>query len=158
MKCFATYSTPFWRDHGLNGQAISERGPVKVTFDVSPPGAEVGILIGFVEGGEARRWQRLPDEQRRKRVLDSFVRYFGQEAATPITYLEKDWSAEQFTRGCYGAGFGPGVWTSYGHILREPVGRIHWAGAEYATQWSGYMEGAVRSGRHTAEEILAKQA
>jgi len=154
-KCFAAYPTPFWRDAGLNGQAISETGPVKVTFDVSPPGAEIGVLLGFVEGGEARRWQRLADDERRAAVLDCFARYFGPEAATPTHYLEKDWSAEEFTRGCYGAGFGPGVWTSYGPVLREPVGRIHWAGAEYAVEWSGYMEGAVRSGRATAEEILA---
>ena len=35
-----------------------------------------------------------------------------------------------------------------------PVGRIHWAGAEYAVQWNGYMEGAVRSGEATADEVL----
>ena len=154
VKCFAAYPKPFWRDAGLNGQVISERGPVKVTFDVSPPEAEVGLLLGFVEGGEARRWQRLPEADRRRQVLDCFARYFGPEAANPTSYLEKDWSAEEFTRGCYGAHFAPGVWTSYGDILREPVGRIHWAGAEYAIEWNGYMEGAVRSGRRTAQEIL----
>lgn len=157
-KCFASYPTPFWRESGLNGQAISDRGPVKVTFDVSPPGAEVGILLGFVEGGEARRWQRLPDTERRRAVLDGFVRSFGQAAAEPSSYVEKDWSAEEFTRGCYGAHFAPGVWTSYGPALRQPVGRVHWAGAEYAVEWSGYMEGAVRSGRRTAEEVLAAPA
>jgi monoamine oxidase len=153
-KCFAAYPAPFWRAAGLNGQAVSDTGPVKVTFDVSPPDAEIGVLMGFVEGGEARRWQRLPAEERRTQVLNCFVRYFGLQAAKPVTYLEKDWSAEEFTRGCYGAGFGPGVWTSFGSLLRAPVGRIHWAGAEYATEWSGYMEGAVRSGCATADEVL----
>ena len=154
IKCFATYPTPFWREEHLNGQAVSDTGPIKVTFDVSPPGAEIGILLGFVEGGDARRWQRLPDGERRRQAIACFTRYFGTAAATPMTYLEKDWSAEEFTRGCYGAHFGPGTWTSYGPALREPVGRIHWAGAEYAVEWSGYMEGAVRSGRHTAAEVL----
>lgn len=153
-KTFAAYPTPFWRDEGLNGQAASDTGPVKVTFDVSPPSGEVGILLGFVEGGEARRWQRLPDAERRRAVLDSFTRYFGPRAAEPTAYVEKDWTAEEFTRGCYGAHFAPGVWTSYGPALRAPVGRIHWAGAEYAVEWSGYMEGAVRSGEATAREIL----
>jgi monoamine oxidase len=46
------------------------------------------------------------------------------------------------------------VWTSYGRALRAPVDRIHWAGAEYAVEWNGYMEGAVRSGTATAREIL----
>ncbi|MGW4124233.1 flavin monoamine oxidase family protein [Nocardia sp. NPDC004711] len=156
IKTFASYPTPFWRENGLNGQAISEAGPVKVTFDVSPPGSEAGILLGFVEGGEARRWQRLSADERRSEVLGSFVRYFGPAAADPISYVEKDWSAEEFTRGCYGAHFAPGVWTSYGDVLREPIGRVHWAGAEYAVEWNGYMEGAVRSGRRTAAEILAR--
>lgn len=156
VKCFASYPTPFWRDHGLNGQAVSDEGPVKVTFDVSPPDGQVGVLLGFVEGGEARRWQRLSADERRSQVLACFARYFGREAHQPAGYLEKDWSTEEFTRGCYGAGFGPGVWTGYGPALREPVGRVHWAGAEYATEWSGYMEGAVRSGRGTAGEVLAQ--
>ncbi|HJR90213.1 MAG TPA: flavin monoamine oxidase family protein [Aeromicrobium sp.] len=155
IKTFAAYPTPFWRDAGLNGQAISERGPVKVTFDVSPPEADVGVLLGFVEAGDARRWQRLGPDERRREVLECFVRYFGTEAANPTSYLEKDWSAEEFSRGCYGAHFAPGVWTSYGSVLREPVGRLHWAGAEYAVEWNGYMEGAVRSGRATADEVLA---
>ncbi|AEF40739.1 flavin monoamine oxidase family protein [Hoyosella subflava] len=155
IKNFAVYPTPFWRKQGLNGQAISDQGPVKVTFDVSPPGGEVGILMGFVEGSEARHWQRLPIDERRAGVLDSFVRYFGPEAADPTDYVEKDWSAEEFTRGCYGAHFAPGVWTSYGEVLRKPVGRLHWAGAEHAIEWNGYMEGAVRSGYQTADEILA---
>lgn len=154
VKCFATYPTPFWREQGLNGQAAGDAGPVKVTFDVSPPDAEIGILLGFVEGGEARRWQKMNSADRRTGVLSSFARYFGSNALRPTSYLEKDWSAEEFTRGCYGAGFAPGVWTNYGPVLREPCGLIHWAGAEYATQWSGYMEGAVRSGRETADAVL----
>jgi monoamine oxidase len=155
VKAFATYPTPFWRDNGLNGQVISDQGPVKVTFDVSPPNAEIGVLIGFVEGGEARRWQRLPEHERRRGVLDCFTKYLGAQAAEPVSYLEKNWSDEEFTRGCYGAHFGPGTWTSYGDVLRQPVGRIHWAGAEYAVDWNGYMEGAVRSGRFTAKEVAA---
>ncbi|MFT3662430.1 MAG: flavin monoamine oxidase family protein [Gordonia sp. (in: high G+C Gram-positive bacteria)] len=152
-KCFASYRAPFWRADGLNGQAVSDEGPVKVTFDVSPPGGEIGVLLGFVEGSDARVWQRLSDDERRRRVLACFARYFGPRAADPVSYIEKDWSAEEFTRGCYGAHFAPGVWTSHGTALREPVSRIHWAGAEYATQWSGYMEGAVRSGRRTADDV-----
>lgn len=153
-KVFASYPTPFWRAAGLNGQAASDRGPVKVTFDVSPPGGEIGVLLGFVEGGEARRWVRLTDAERRRTFLDCLVRYFGREAATPTSYVEKDWTAEEFSRGCYGAHFAPGVWTSYGEALRPSIGRIHWAGAEYATEWNGYMEGAVRSGREAAAQIL----
>ena len=86
-------------------------------------------------------------------MIGCFVRYFGARAAHPLHYVERDWMAEEFTRGCYGAHFTPGVWTSYGEALRAPVGRIHWAGADYAREWSGYMEGAVRSGEAVAEDL-----
>jgi monoamine oxidase len=154
IKCFAIYDEPFWRADGLNGQAASDVGPVKVTFDNSPPSGTPGVLMGFLEGAEARAAARLPEEQRRKQVLDCFVRYFGPRAATPVRYVERDWMAEEFTRGCYGAHFTTGVWTSYGHAWREPVGRIHWAGAECSPEWNGYMEGAVRSGEAVADEVL----
>ena len=45
--------------------------------------------------------------------------------------------------------------TQYGRLLREPVGRIHWAGTETATTSFGAMDGAVRSGERVCEEILA---
>ena len=48
----------------------------------------------------------------------------------------------------------PGVMTLFGHALREPCGRIHWAGTETATVWAGSMEGAIRSGERAADEVL----
>jgi monoamine oxidase len=38
--------------------------------------------------------------------------------------------------------------------LREPVGRIHWAGAERATEMHGLMEGTVRPGERAADEVV----
>ncbi|EUA03245.1 flavin containing amine oxidoreductase family protein [Mycobacterium kansasii 824] len=35
-KAYAAYSTPFWRANGFSGQALSDNGPVFITFDVSP--------------------------------------------------------------------------------------------------------------------------
>ena len=50
VKVYAAYDEPFWRADGLNGQAASDRGPVKVTFDNSPPSGTPGVLMGFLEG------------------------------------------------------------------------------------------------------------
>ncbi len=155
FKVYAVYPTPFWRERGLNGQAGSDVGPVKVTFDNTPPGYPRGVLMGFIEAGDGRRWARRTPAERRAAVVDCLVRYFGPQAAEPVEYLERDWMAEEFTRGCYGAHFAPGVWTSFGEALREPVGRLHWAGTECAPVWNGYMEGAVRSGEATAEAVLS---
>ncbi|MGZ8737941.1 MAG: flavin monoamine oxidase family protein [Nocardioides sp.] len=153
MKTFTVYPEPFWRADGLNGQVASDEGPVKITFDVSPPSGTPGVMMGFLEGGAAREMARRTASERRAAVLECFVRYFGPKAADPVEYLERDWTAEEFTRGCYGAHFAPGVWTSYGHALRTPVGRVHWAGTECSPVWNGYMEGAVRSGEAAADEV-----
>ncbi len=154
IKVYAVYPRPFWRDEGLNGQAGSDRGPVKVVFDNTPPGYDRGILMCFLEGAAAREWSGRTPAQRRTAVVECLVRYFGPQAAEPVEYVERDWTAEEFTRGCYGAHFAPGVWTGLGDALREPVGRVHWAGAECSPVWNGYMEGAVLSGEATVREAL----
>jgi monoamine oxidase len=155
IKCFAAYDRPFWRDAGLTGQAVSDEGPVKVTFDTSPPSGTPGILLGFLEADDGRRLARVTAAERREAVLRRFADYFGPAALTPRRYLERDWMAEEFSRGCYGAHLSPGVWSAYGHALREPIGRLVWAGAETADVWNGYMEGAVRSGQRAAGEVTA---
>jgi monoamine oxidase len=48
----------------------------------------------------------------------------------------------------------PGVLTTYGAAIRQPVGRIHWASSERATAMHGLMDGAVRSGERAADEAL----
>lgn len=154
IKLFLVYPRPFWRDAGLNGQAASDEGPVKVTFDNTPPGHDRGILMGFVEGADGRAWARRTPDERKQMFADCAVRYFGPEAAHPIDYLEKDWMADEFSRGCYGAHFTTGTWTAYGEALTRPIGRIHWAGTECSPVWNGYMEGAIRSGEATAVAVL----
>lgn len=153
IKMYLVYDRPFWRDAGLNGQVGSDSGPVKVTFDNTPPGYKRGILMGFLEGNDGREWSRKTESERRQMFIDCAVRYFGSQAAQPLEYVERDWTAEEFSRGCYGAHFTTGTWTSFGYELSKPVGRIHWAGTECSPIWNGYMEGAVRSGEHVATQV-----
>lgn len=155
IKILAVYDHPFWRDAGLSGQANADVGPVRVLFDNSPPSGTPGVLVAFVEAADARRLRRHPTDERRKIVLEGLARFFGPAAGRPDDYVEQDWSAEPWSRGCYGAFFPPGVWSSYGPALRAPIGRIHWAGSETSPIWAGYMDGAVRSGEQAAQEILA---
>jgi monoamine oxidase len=155
-KCMAIYDEPFWRAEGLSGQGTSDIGPVKLTYDNSPPGGSPGVLLGFLEGRLARELGRRPADERRAAVVDCFARLFGPRGARPEAYVERLWAEEEWSRGCYGCHMPTGAWTSYGPALREPLGPLHWAGAEYATVWNGYMEGAVRAGRHAAREALER--
>ncbi len=154
IKVTAVYNRPFWRDAGLNGTAVSYRGPANVTFDDSPRDGSAGVIFGFVGGDEARRHRRRSTAARRAAVLANFNTYFGPQAAHPRAYFETDWTGEAWTRGCPVAIAGPGTLLAYGPVLRRPVGRIHWAGTETSTYWNGYMDGAVRSAKRAAGEVL----
>lgn len=87
-------------------------------------------------------------------VLECFARYFGPEALRPLEYVDKCWADEPFARGCYAALFPPGLWTSGAVRLREPVGRLHFAGTEMATRWLGYFDGAVEAAERAVSEVV----
>jgi monoamine oxidase len=154
IKVQIAYPEPFWRAEGLSGSVFSLDDEVSIIFDNSPSDLSCGVLLGFLEGRHARRAGKLPPEARKELVLSVLAKFFGPRTAEPDEYVEKDWAAEEWSRGCYGGRFGTGVWTGYGEALREPVGRIHWAGTETAEVWNGYMDGAIRSGERAAREVL----
>jgi monoamine oxidase len=158
IKTQVVYDEPFWRRDGLCGQATGDGPGSRIVFDNSPPHGSPGVLLAFLEGDEARRLSRESLDIRRQAVIDSLVTYFGARAAKAEQYVERDWQQERWSGGCYGTLFGPNVWTRYGHALRTPVGPIHWAGTETAIAWSGYMDGAVRSGSEAARAVLADLA
>lgn len=156
IKTMAIYEEPFWRRDGLSGQGTSDVGPARVTFDNSPPDGSPGVLLGFLEGRFAREWAQRPAAERREAILAGHARLFGPRAARPVEFVERVWAEEEWTRGCYGCLMTTGGWTEYGRSLREPIGSLHWAGAETATVWNGYMDGAVSSGERAAAEVLAQ--
>ncbi len=84
--------------------------------------------------------------RRRARLLRVALRPAGPSRER---YIERDWAAEPWAAAARSA-IATGGWTASGPALREPVGPIHWAGAETATRWSGYIDGAVSSGERAA--------
>ena len=108
IKCQAVYDRPYWRDSGLTGQAVALDGPVRVTFDNSPPDGSPGVLLGFIEGAAARDYQRRSAAERKAAVLNAFATYFGEAARQPRQYFEMNWTHEAWTRGCYEGYLAPG--------------------------------------------------
>jgi monoamine oxidase len=154
MKCDAVYGTPFWRQDGLNGFGLNDSGAVRVSFDNCPRDGDPGVLLAFVGGTTWRQYGTLSRDVRRRKVLEGFAAFFGEKALTPVEYTEHDWTRERWTRGGPVAIMGPNTLTSYGSAIRRPHGRVHWAGTETSTYWTGYMDGAVRAGQRAAAEVL----
>jgi monoamine oxidase len=154
LKAEVFYSKPFWRAKGLTGQGLSDEGPITATFDISPPDGRPGILMGFIGGDRARRFQVMSAAARRQAVLKSLAQLYGPEALKPTDYLEFSWVTQKWTRGCPVSVLAPKTLLRFGSALRKPVGRIHWAGTETSTYWCGYLDGATRSGERAAAEVL----
>lgn len=156
IKCVVAYERPFWRAAGLSGEALSDGGPAQLVFDDSPADGARGALVAFILGAAAREWGQRSRADRARAVCDQLAALFGPPAAQPLAYLDQDWAAEAWSKGCYVGILPPGVLTSYGDALRAPVGPLHWAGTETAQEWNGYMDGAIESGARAAREVLLR--
>lgn len=155
IRGICTYDEPFWRPDGLTGETFAPGSPVLVSIDQCPRDGSPGILSGYSMGREAIRLATLDPEERRRVWLDELAKRLGPKARSPRAFLDVDWTAEPWSLGGMIGHLPTGVLTEYGEALRQPVGRIHWSGAERATEMHGLIEGAIRSGERAADEVLA---
>ncbi|WP_231983366.1 FAD-dependent oxidoreductase [Mycobacterium sp. 852002-51961_SCH5331710] len=154
VKVHLGYPAPMWREHGLSGWSMSSDGPLLSTVDDSPPDESAGVLTGFVTGAAAARFSALSTTEQRDAASAHVGRLFPS-LPRPSLCTVTDWLAAEYSRGCYAALFGPGDWLRLGPTLTEPHGRVHWAGTETSLEFFGLMEGAIRSGRRVAAELIS---
>lgn len=158
IKYIATYDRAFWREQGFSGEAFSDTGPTVTTFDDTSHDGGQPALVTFSDGQVARTWGERSSDQRRTAVLNEFARFFGPDALAPTDFAEKNWNDDPWSRGCYAGVTAPGALSAFGAALREPCGRVHWSGTETATEWMGYLEGAIQSGERAADEVAQRCA
>lgn len=158
IKALVAYAKPFWREAGLSGEAVSHELPFSTVFDASWPAQEGGALVGFFDGQAALDYADADETVRRQAVIDSLACYFGESARDPLHYTDYNWLQDDWARGCYAGAMMPGAMSSLGSALREPCGRIHWAGTETAARWCGYIEGALASAERAAAELIDASA
>jgi monoamine oxidase len=90
---------------------------VTMMFDATPADAQPGVIVGFVEDANGIEACRLALAERQERVIKHAERALGRPGDRAIGYVDLDWSAEEWTRGCYGAHFPPGLGPSLGPAL-----------------------------------------
>jgi monoamine oxidase len=157
FKIALVYDEPFWRADGLSGQSFAPGSPANLTIDSCTDTGRPGVLTVITEGPVARKLAKLTEAERRKAVLDAVAERLGAKALSPLDYLEQNWSAERYSGGGMIAHTPPGVLTEFGPALREPCGRIHWAGTETSAVMHGFIDGAVRSGDRAASEVMDRE-
>ncbi|WP_123025045.1 flavin monoamine oxidase family protein [Mycolicibacterium stellerae] len=156
-KINIVYDEPFWRSDGLTGQSAAPGTPAPVTIDACTDAGTPGVLCVIVEGPTARDMCALDDETRRGLILAELANRFGPKAGSPIDFIEQNWTTERYSGGGMISHAPPGVLTEFGPALREPCGRIHWAGTESSAVMCGWVDGAVRSGERAAAEVMAAE-
>ncbi|HVQ18728.1 MAG TPA: FAD-dependent oxidoreductase, partial [Actinomycetes bacterium] len=163
IKVQAVFEQPFWRDAGFSGLVTDDEGVFAFVVDNSSNSSSEGVLASFISAGSVTTWGDAAlgadaVSRRREAFLEHLRRAFGADVPATIDYVDRDWTAVPFVGGGYSGVMRPGGWTRCGPALRQPHGRIHWASAESATMWTGYVDGAIQSGERAAAEVASALA
>ncbi|MGX7694575.1 flavin monoamine oxidase family protein [Gordonia polyisoprenivorans] len=150
-KAIAVYPTPFWRESGDAEMILIDRPGVAV-FDTSPPGGP-GHLCLLVGGAEAHDLDDLDPEGRRRLLLGRIAGHLGDAIREPVDWHEKAWHLDDHVGGGYIAVPQLGAGHDELPMSAQAIGRVHWAGAETASEHPGYLDGAIGAGERAAEEV-----
>ena len=163
VKAQIVYPTPFWHSLGYTGTILASVPPfgepnrplLSNCFDNTPYSGSPGVLLCFVEGKTSIDMMRWTHERRTQVISEWLAKSFGPQATeSMVMMLEYNWAAQPYIGGAYSSYLTPGGWTELGHALRKPFSHVFWAGTEYAQDGFGYINGAIQSGKYTAEQII----
>jgi hypothetical protein len=159
MKVLLLYKENFWIKKGFTGEVVSDSidSPIFNIFDDSRPKEDTGemqpALVVFMNGAVQRSWESRPDLI--SIILKKIKDYFGTDLALDPMHVEvQNWSQEHTIEGGPIGNFPPGVLSQLTEELYAPVGRIFFAGTEFATEGQGFMDGAVQSGERAARQVV----
>ncbi|KAH7410919.1 hypothetical protein BKA64DRAFT_772306 [Cadophora sp. MPI-SDFR-AT-0126] len=159
-KAICIYSSPWWRTLGLSGVLTSDIGPIAFTRDTCFLEDENYSIVCFIVGDAGRAWSGLDEHNKKKQVTDQMKTMFapgvpGGEVPEPTKVILQDWAKEEWIWGAPSAVLPLGALANGAATeLLRPVGNVHFVGTETSDVWKGYMEGAVRSGRRGAREVV----
>lgn len=142
IKIGLVYDEAFWKEENTSGTIFSNVGPLSEFYDHSNEENNFHAIKGFLSSS----YQITSSEVRRKVVLEQLARYYGDKVYHFRQYLEKVWSEERLTYVPYDKSVLPHQ-NNGNPIFRNSYwnGKLFFGGSETATQFPGYMDGAVQS-------------
>jgi monoamine oxidase len=157
FKISVIYDEPFWRADGLSGQSAAPGSPATLTIDACTDTGDPGVMCVITEGVQARRLGKLDEAERKAMVIGELVDRFGGKANAHREFHEQNWTTERYSGGGMISHAPTGVLTQFGYTLREPCGRVHWAGTESSAIMCGWIDGAIRSGERAAADVMSAE-
>ncbi|MDB4534530.1 FAD-dependent oxidoreductase [Vicingaceae bacterium] len=151
IKVALTYDQPFWKKENLSGTLFSNIGPITEFYDHSNHNKSRYALCGFMNTD----LNKSSYTDRRKVVIKQLINIFGQRAAEYNDYEECIWSNEENTFE-YSENFLIPHQNNGNPIFNNSVfnGKVLISSTESASNFPGYMEGAVISANKTAIELI----
>jgi len=153
-KLMLGFNKRVWdKGKGHRGFSLTPDQGVQEFWDTSlgQPG-DRGIVTCYLGGSAGHRI--LPTLQ--VQSLDFLNKFFpGIKAEFDGKKVLQHWPSQEFARGSFTCSR-PGQYTSiYGSFGEaELQGRLIFAGEHCSSEWSGYMNGAVQSGKQASESVL----
>ena len=153
-KLFAIYDEPFWRQKGLCGTAVSQRGPLAEIHDASPHSGSTFSLFGF-SGLDAKSRANIGRSEFIRQSTAQLAMLFGKEANRPKAVHLQDWSTERFTANDADSKQQTHH-PQYGLTLQLGTaweGRLEFISTETSFNNGGLLEGALEAGLQFAKRI-----
>jgi len=154
IKTVLVFEQPWWHEQGLPGSLLSPGAICSAGLDASPPDGRTGTLVLFSTSASGRcLGQTTHEPDRIEKVLEWLRSLAGPNVPAPIAARSVDWNADPWSLGGYASRRGLGGWTEAPGLF-APVGNIHFAGTETATEWRSFMEGALQSAERAVDALL----
>ncbi|WP_025667369.1 flavin monoamine oxidase family protein [Aquimarina megaterium] len=150
IKFGIAYKRPFWKENKYSGTVFSNVGPITELYDHSNHRNTKYALKGFLQNEMYLETKK----NRKSKVIRQLQKLFGDAALEYSQYKEEIWRQESNTFNDSEHFIFPHQ--NNGHPIYQKVffdNSLFIAGAETATQFGGYMEGAVKSAQSIYQKL-----
>lgn len=154
-KISVQFDRRIWRDYASNGEVLTERAWGQLWETTDDQVGDRGVLTNLLSSHDGAAFAALPEAP--DRIVAEIDRLFPGAKGLAGERVHTDWTNDPMSLGAYSC-FGPGqmaaamplMHVDQGH--RSAPGRLLLAG-EHTDEFSGFMEGALRSGARAAAMI-----
>ena len=148
-KISIQFDRRIWRDYGRNGTVLTERAWGHLWETTDDQDGDRGVLTNLLSSHDGAAFAALPEAP--DRVIAEIDRLFPGAKGLSGDRVRTDWTNDPLSLGAYSC-FGPGQMAAAAPVMRAAHGRLLLAG-EHTDEFSGFMEGALRSGTRVAATI-----
>lgn len=148
IKVALVFDEPFWREPNSSGTIFSNVGPVNEMYDHSSDGHYA--LKGFMDNA----YHSVSRDQRKQLVIGQLRRFYGDKIDEFTAYRELVWQNESYSYRNYETSVVPHQHNGHEMFRKKYLDdRLLISGSETATEFPGYMDGAVESAQRTVEQL-----